>query len=249
MSRATYCPRATFRSGLIWNFKVFCFLQIFPPNFALSTSLFSRRSKCIACLILFVLILLILGYLTEKWNHTALVYAVFFSLLLHPPSKFEILSLTPFCKTRSLCVLLLTYETKFCTIIEWGAELISFLCVLHFRFLGSRRESERERERPWMEEISHAFNPPLILSWTLFWLLRLVCKYNIYLWNMFKDLISLIKCRFCLSLPRSIVRLTYCESESVKWRNPVFLPPVLRRAIIRGDCGQRNDKKIRIIGI
>jgi hypothetical protein len=66
--RATYGSQATFRAGLIWNFKVFCFLQIFPPNVVLSTSLFSRFSKRIACLILFGLILLILGYLEEKWK-------------------------------------------------------------------------------------------------------------------------------------------------------------------------------------
>jgi len=68
VSRAIYCPRDTFRAGLVWNFKAFCFLQIFPPNVVLSTSLSSRRAKCIACLILFDLILLMLGYLAEKWN-------------------------------------------------------------------------------------------------------------------------------------------------------------------------------------
>jgi hypothetical protein len=66
MSRATYFPQATFWADMTWNFKVFCFLQNVPPNLVKSTSLFSRRSKCIACLILFDLVLLILGYLTEK---------------------------------------------------------------------------------------------------------------------------------------------------------------------------------------
>jgi hypothetical protein len=88
VSRAIYCPRVTFRAGLIWNFRVFCFLQIFLPNVVLNTSLFSRHSKCIACLILFDLILLILGYLAEKWKS----YSFYLCSFLQPV---YILSLQP----------------------------------------------------------------------------------------------------------------------------------------------------------
>jgi len=37
----------------------------------------------------------------------------------------------------------------------------------------------------------------------------------------------------------------YCESESND-AIQFFLTPFLRRARIRGDCGQRNDKKLEL---
>ena len=55
----------------------------------------------------------------------------FSSPCLLPPSKVEIFSLTTFCNPTSLYVLLLICETKFRTVIERGAELVSCVCVFY----------------------------------------------------------------------------------------------------------------------